>query len=216
MYLSRQLRARVASFVWPAESKTSIPSLVGDLLNAMLRRVNPIALSSSEVISYLTFLHEIGQQGQCAGILNRLVEEKALTPSHITARLVPLIGDLTAFLSQKSINQSSQPYASFFKAATFAWCRKVLGAKPPDVSTQVANVVRSLNGCCQSCKPVATFLQSSNKRDLRLDRVGAPLAKHMDTKMRSCCSPNFATWTIIMSNPRGFQVCYLAPIFEQI
>lgn len=206
MHLARQLRAREPTLAFPAQSNTSVPTLVGDIVNAMLSRVHPATLSSPEVINYLAFLHEIGQQPHCAGILSRLVEEKALTTNHITTHLVPLIPELVTFLNGNSINLSSQPYSTLFKGAVLAWCRKVLGPKPPDVSPQINMVARTLSSCCHSCKPIGTFLHSSKQRDLRLDRVGAPNAKHMDTKMRSCCSPNIATWTIVMTSPRGFQV----------
>lgn len=204
--LARQLRAREAAFTFAAESDTSVRSLVEDIAKSMLRRINPILLSSPEVISYLAFLHEINQQSHCAAILLVLIEEKSLTNDYIATRLVPLIGDLCTFLGQKGIGTSSQPYSDFLKIAFCAWCRKVLGPRPPDVTAQVANMAKSLSSCCPSCKSIGTFLQTSNQPAMHLYAVGAPKAKHLESKMKAWCTPNIATWSITMSSPRGFQV----------
>lgn len=206
MHLARQLLARRASLTFPTPSTTTVATLVNDLVMSILRRFNLATCSPATIISLIGFCFEVGHQAQCEGILGRLLEERSLTTDHVKSCLLPLTGDLSAMLIKRGISLSAPPYATFFKTTLFAWVNRILGPKPTDAPPQLATTLTQLRACCSSCRTVAANLDHGNVKTFRLDRVGAPGAKHLDAQMRSCCKSSVATWSIVSSTPRGFTV----------
>lgn len=199
---------RKASFVFFPDSKTSIATLVADLVNALIKRFDLTSATAPTIINVLSFCLETGHKVHFQNILNPLVDDKQLTPNRVQSFLVPFIGDLSNFLSQKGISQSFPPFAFFFKTSMIAWIKKVLGTKPTDTPADLVTTLAALKACCPSCKSVAKAMEtgSSRAQQIRLDRIGAPQAKHLDAKMRSCCRSSVGTWSIIQTTPRGFMV----------
>lgn len=208
MALGRKLRERGASFSLAREGPNSLQSVMSQLAVGMIQRVNFKCCFPATIVEVLDFYVEVGQEDRCPDVLTQLLEvDRGLSGcDYITNKLLPFVTAIAKFVRDRGIPAFTLPYATFFKAAVDAWCKRILGAKPTKAAAEFQVTLKSLVDCCDHCRSIAASMNGGRKQTIFLPKVGTEVAGHVDAQMKSSCKPSVASGTITRSSPAGFMV----------
>ncbi|KDQ15308.1 hypothetical protein BOTBODRAFT_174149 [Botryobasidium botryosum FD-172 SS1] len=199
----RQLLAREAQFALKPSPSSSIPAIVTDLVKTMATQLD-LTKSRAATLDMLEFCYEVNNGPCYADVLVRIANSAKDTSSdRVDAILLPSITDLVGFASRHNISLFAPPVVFYFKAVLAAWIKGVLGPKPPTNS----DILERLTCECAFCARVVEFLSSnSGEKTVQLSKLGAPAVKHLEKTLGNAGIGAIASWTTIMTVPRGLEV----------
>ncbi|KDQ61218.1 glycosyltransferase family 8 protein [Jaapia argillacea MUCL 33604] len=210
----QELQARRDEINLPLDGSVSIPAIITDMVSVIISRSR--ISSSQSVIDLLQLCFTTGNAPLYSVVLQMAFDPSAFTQQHITQVLVPLPPALRAFISKSGLSPTQEPFASAFRRIMFAWLKQFLGLKPDEQgAAKTLEGIKKLPCSCDPCQRVVKFLTLQPDRTLRLERIGAPKRKHVETHLSRYCRLA-ATWDTIRSTPQGLTVTKTDLIFKPV
>ncbi|KDQ61180.1 hypothetical protein JAAARDRAFT_191287 [Jaapia argillacea MUCL 33604] len=207
-----ELEARKDELGALADSDLPVSTAITELVTLIIRQAY---ISPQSVIDCLRLCHDTGNAALYTLVMQRALQSSG-SAQHLTQVLVPLLPALRGFLAKIRLPPTEEPFASTYKNVMMTWLRQNLGRRPDEKgATKVIDAVKKLPCDCDPCKRVVKFLTAQHERTLRLDRIGAPKRRHVESNLSSHCRAA-ATWEMIHTTPQGLTVTKTDLIFSPV
>ncbi|KZV95593.1 hypothetical protein EXIGLDRAFT_644081 [Exidia glandulosa HHB12029] len=195
-----QLHARSGDPAFAGPPALALQLAVAELIEVYARQAQ---LSASQLAPTLAFALKLGGDSSVKIVLDRLLAPRQLNATYISQNLIPAVDTICSLASTQHIPLSTEPFASSLRQIMQLWIEKVLGPKPNEKGA-ITTLGRWTCGCAD-CTPVVAFLTADVRRELRLERIGAPRRKHLEGYLGSYAR-SLATFETIRSTPQGLRV----------
>ncbi|KAL1670115.1 hypothetical protein GGF50DRAFT_122817 [Schizophyllum commune] len=176
---------------------------------------NPAQDNQNRAIALLKLCLSTGQKDLCTTVFARLFDEALVTPEYVQNVLVPFIPQLRQFLINSKKAPFTDPFGAVFAEIVTLWAKHVLGPKPAETATLVLPGSRKHSCHCQFCEDVFGFLEKSEGKARRFERIGAPKRKHLESELGKFAR-GIAQWSVINSSPQGLLVTKADAAYEPL
>lgn len=156
-------------------------------------------------INALGFCLQLNYPQACKYVFDRLLNPSQLDVTYIKEQLAPLVPDLRGLLVKHKIPLTLEPFATTFRRIMLCWVETVMGPRPHNSAASLMQYLAAWSCSCHGCAPVRTFLVARPAETLNLDRIGAPLRKHIERYLTQFAS-RIATFQMIRTTPQGLTV----------
>lgn len=197
----------------------SAPEIVRTLVRSMAERCD--VSWTNQVADMIDYFWEIGYADCLPILLDRLLDQDAMSPHHITSHLLPLVPKLMDFIKRRNISILTEPFKTTLMRIMMGWLIKALGAKPDPVPREFFDDMYNNHCTCSICREMFDFIKSQREpftlfpRDgppyLELRQIGASKRKHAEARLAIWGGAAVATWeTIDRTEPEGLLVRTMA------
>ena len=200
---TNELHSQRGQLVFPPEySGRTLHSVISSFAHAYLQFVD-LETSDSivDALEWLTHLElpEISNQ-----LLDRLIDQKNLTPHRLSNVLLPVLPRLKEWSVQHGRLDALR---TTFQTIVSGWLHQVLGKEPKTSASFQAKLagLSSWTCACGMCLRARTFIAESTENILRLDRIGATARKHVEQEVRGYAH-SLVTCETMGTTPQGVQV----------
>ncbi|KAL1736103.1 hypothetical protein EV714DRAFT_198757 [Schizophyllum commune] len=176
---------------------------------------NPAQDNQNRAIALLKLCLSTGQKALCTSVFARLFDESLITPEYVQNVLVPFIPQLRQFLINSKKAPFSEPFGAVFAEIVCLWAKHVLGPKPAETATLALPGPRKHSCHCQFCEDVFGFLEKSEGKARKFERIGAPKRKHLESELGKFAR-GIAQWSVINSSPQGLLVTKADAAYEPL
>ncbi|KAL1704972.1 hypothetical protein EV121DRAFT_204515 [Schizophyllum commune] len=176
---------------------------------------NPAQDNQNRAIALLKLCLSTGQKDLCTSVFARLFDESLVTPEYVQNVLVPFIPQLRQFLINSKKAPFTEPFGAVFAEIVCLWAKHVLGPKPAETATLALPGPRKHSCHCQFCEDVFGFLEKSEGKARRFERIGAPKRKHLESELGKFAR-GIAQWSVINSSPQGLLVTKADAAYEPL
>ncbi|KAI4526233.1 hypothetical protein K525DRAFT_288525 [Schizophyllum commune Loenen D] len=176
---------------------------------------NPAQDNQNRAIALLKLSLSTGQKDLCTSVFARLFDESLVTPEYVQNVLVPFIPQLRQFLINNKKPPFTEPFGVVFAEIVALWAKHVLGPKPAETATLALPGPRKHSCHCQFCEDVFGFLEKSEGKARRFERIGAPKRKHLESELGKFAR-GIAQWSVINSSPQGLLVTKADAAYEPL
>ncbi|KAI5830725.1 hypothetical protein K523DRAFT_302037 [Schizophyllum commune Tattone D] len=176
---------------------------------------NPAQDNQNRAIALLKLCLSTGQKALCTSVFARLFDESLITPEYVQNVLVPFIPQLRQFLINSKKAPFTEPFGAVFAEIVALWAKHVLGPKPAETATLALPGPRKHSCHCQFCEDVFGFLEKSEGKVRRFERIGAPKRKHLESELGKFAR-GIAQWSVINSSPQGLLVTKADAAYEPL
>lgn len=157
-------------------------------------------------VAVLDFCLTTGGPSCMAIVVDRMVHPSLLTKTYMKQSLVDLLPQLRTLAMTHHLALHTEPFAFAFRAILRAWAERVLGPRPSDVEFRSAMSAMPRWSCtCPPCAELRSFLTVKADRTCRLERIGAPKRRHVESEITMSVG-RFVSFQTIAGSPQGLQV----------
>ncbi|KAG9028082.1 hypothetical protein FS837_003996 [Tulasnella sp. UAMH 9824] len=188
-------------------AEPSLRPVITQLIREMIATLPPTAFQNQlHIIELLNFCADNNNIDCCGELISKITQAASTsTAQHILSELIPLLTQLSDWLSRRGKQHTWHPFPLLFKTIILTWIQKVLGTiKPADVSQQLASV-RSFRCPCNYCARAINWLTTSNQRSTSIDRIGAPNVRHLEGNLRLYAG-NIVMSRVVRTSPQGIEI----------
>ncbi|KAL1680381.1 hypothetical protein EV122DRAFT_208022 [Schizophyllum commune] len=176
---------------------------------------NPAQDNQNRAIALLKLCLSTGQKDLCTSVFARLFDESLITPEYVQNVLVPFIPQLRQLLINSKKPPFTEPFGAVFAEIVALWAKHVLGPKPAETATLALPGPRKHSCHCQFCEDVFGFLEKSEGKARKFERIGAPKRKHLESELGKFAR-GIAQWSVINSSPQGLLVTKADAAYEPL
>ncbi|KAI5890593.1 uncharacterized protein SCHCODRAFT_01191142 [Schizophyllum commune H4-8] len=176
---------------------------------------NPAQDNQNRAIALLKLCLSTSQKALCTSVFARLFDEALVTPEYVQNVLVPFIPQLRQFLINNKKPPFTEPFGAVFAEIVCLWAKHVLGPKPAETATLALPGPRKHSCHCQFCEDLFKFLEKSEGKAHRFERIGAPKRKHLESELGKFAR-GIAQWSVINSSPQGLLVTKADAAYEPL
>ncbi|KAL1741386.1 hypothetical protein HDZ31DRAFT_45534 [Schizophyllum fasciatum] len=205
------------------EAKIPVPD-GGPAPNLLVARVLQFIIDQASFTSYDNQMKAISllklclqhdQYALCDSVFARLLNESFINADYVQNVLVPFIPQLRQFLISNRKPPWTKPFDAAFATIVTLWAKQSLGPKPVDPPAHILVGLRKHTCHCQVCADVFKFLDKSEAKSHRCERLGAPKRKHLENELGKFAR-GAAEWSVIDSSPQGLKITKLDAVYEPL
>lgn len=156
-------------------------------------------------IDALDFCLQLKLPQACKFVFDRMLHPSQLDVKFIKEQLAPLVPDMRELLVKHKRPFNQEPFATAFRRIMLCWAETVMGPRPNNTAAPFMKHLTAWDCDCHGCSPVRTFLVAKPAESINMDRIGAPLRKHIEGYLIRCAS-RIATFDTIKTTPQGLTV----------
>ncbi|KAL1695544.1 hypothetical protein GGG16DRAFT_121735 [Schizophyllum commune] len=176
---------------------------------------NPAQDNQNRAIALLKLCLSTGRKDLCTSVFARLFDESLVTSEYVQNVLVPFIPQLRQFLINNKKPPFTEPFGVVFAEIVALWAKHVLGPKPAESTTLALPGPKKHSCRCQFCEDVFGFLEKSEGKARKFERIGAPKRKHLESELGKFAR-GIAQWSVINSSPQGLLVTKADAAYEPL
>ncbi|KAG9036120.1 hypothetical protein FS837_001739 [Tulasnella sp. UAMH 9824] len=188
-------------------AEPSLRPVITHMIRGMITSLPLTAFQTrSQIVQLLDFCADNKNIDCCGELISKVTQAASTsTAQHISSELIPLLTELTGWLSRRGKPHTWHTFPLLFKTIIVTWIRRVLGTnKPADAAQQLASL-RSCRCPCNFCARAIGWLKTSSQRSFRIDRIGAPNVRHLEGNLRLCAG-NIVTSSVVRTTPQGIDI----------